>query len=90
MTGIMTSLWTNRERTAVTKPFGTTGIVSAKMHHTRKNTIHGHTLQTNIWSSKLLQQLFYSIHSGTMEHRRIVSIESSDHVTNKLRKYLQN
>ena len=72
ITGIMTS---------AKKPFGTTGIseakafaqyllkteVSAKMYHTRKNTIHGHTFQTNIWSSKLFQRLFYSIHIETME-----------------------
>ena len=50
-------LWTNRKIIAVAKPFATTGIseakafaqyllgksVTAKMHNTRKNTIHGHT-----------------------------------------------
>ena len=40
---------------------------STKMYHTRRNTIHEHTFQTNIWSSKLLQQIFCSIRVKTME-----------------------
>ena len=58
----MTSALNKSQRTAVTKPFGTTGIseakafsqylprieVSAKIYHTRKNTIHGYTFQINI------------------------------------------
>ena len=41
-----------------------------EMHHTRKNT------QTNIESSKLLQQLFNSIHSETME---FITARTSEH-----------
>lgn len=64
---------------AVTKRFGTTGSTKTKamtqnllgtevcveIHHTRKNNIYGHTFNT--WSSKLLKELFYFIHSETME-----------------------
>ena len=50
--------------------------VSAKMHHIRKNTIHVNSFLTNIWSSKLLQQLYYSIHSKTME---LITARSSEH-----------
>ena len=80
-------LWTNRKIIAVAKPFETKGIsegkafaqyllgreVSAKMHHTRKNAIHGHTF---LWSFKFLQQLFYYIHSETLE---LISARSSEH-----------
>ena len=50
--------------------------VSSKMHHTRKSTIHRHMFQTNIWSSKLLQPLFYSIHGETIE---LITMGSSEH-----------
>ena len=78
---------------AVTKRFGTTGSTKPKamaqnllgtevcveIRHTRKNNIYGHTYNT--WSSKLLKQRFYFIHSETMNSvpREVVNIEYSDH-----------
>ena len=90
ITGITTSALDKWQITAVTKPFGTTGMseakafaqyllgtkVFAKIHHTRKNAIHGHTFQINILLSKLLQQLFYSINIETME---LITAKSSEH-----------
>ena len=77
----MTLALENRKRTSVTKLFGTTVIreakafaqyllkteISDKMHDTKMNTSHGHMFQINISSSKLLQQLFDSIHNETIE-----------------------
>ena len=78
--GLWRQLWTNRNRIAVTKTFGTTGISEAKALHSihwgekflakvsyQKEHDTRNTFETNIWSSKLLQQLFYSIHRETME-----------------------
>ena len=64
--------------------------VSAKMHHTRKNTIHGHTFQNNIWSSKLYKNSFipYTVKQWNWLQQEVVNIECNDHFTYSLRKYL--
>ena len=63
-----------------------------KFHQTRKNAIHVHSFQNNIWLSKLLQQLFYSIHSETIEFTTTRSREYwvQWYVTTTLVKYLHN